>query len=235
MMPLIRLLAVFFISLFDFFSYKFINKIKIDLDYLTNFSSGILIAFIVLQFLPEFFKITQLYFFAYLFFAFGFLSLFCLECFFKELHKPKNFFIALDLSIFCFKNFVSGLLIFFLLNSTELIFILLFMLPLLFESIYSSFALKLLSFKVHENIFLELFFSSFIFLGFFFGSFISFSETLFNSVFSFVIGSFVFVVFAKFFPKSKKRNPKYFIMGFLFVLIFSFLIFYLKNYFEVIK
>ncbi len=217
-MPTLILFFAAILCLVSFFSYAFQKNVEKFHQKIISFSAGIFITYIFLNLFPELIKTTQeIGSNAFTLMLAGFLLFHLLEKYLYQHIKNKDALMKdlaeLHLLGFFFDHFVVGMVLFFALNTENIIIGSVVFLPLFFHTISSSLALQHIFEKFNKNILVNIFLSASPMLGVLFIYFLNPLAQVYHSIFSFSIGTLFYVVFRDTIPSASEENAKYFIAG----------------------
>lgn len=215
-MTALSIVFAIFLSFVNFFAEMFSQKIEKHHTRLLSASSGILAAYIFLAFLPEALKAeSMLGENVFVFMLLGFILFHVLEKFVYQHVKNKNK-LMVDLSElhalgFVLDHFVVGMILFFAVNSEDILTGAIIILPLFLHVISSSIALTHIHKFFEKNLLVMLALSISPLLGTIFALFIR--DTFFyNTFFAMTIGTLLYVTIRDMNPQDG-GEIRYFIFG----------------------
>ncbi|MEK6942381.1 MAG: hypothetical protein AABW85_05995 [archaeon] len=206
------------LSVAHLFSGKVQKQIEKFHTKIISLSAGIFTAYIFLSMLPEFFKGTQLLgATAFQLLLAGFIVFHALEKYLYQHIKNKNELMTdlaeLHIIGFFFDHFVTGIILFFALTTENIFIGSLIFLPLFLHTISSSMSLQHIYERFNKNMAMNALLSFSPLIGTIFAQTLNPTPALHYSIFSFIIGTLLYVVIRDTMPAGKKGNIELFIFG----------------------
>jgi len=202
---------------FSLFTERLTKGKKLNFQWLSNFSLGLSITVVFLQFLPDVFNGTELgYETIFTFIFLGFTSFLILETAVRKKaakNKKTKKTIAIESSCIYTESFVEGMLIYLFIGSKPITEGIVLISPLILSGIASTLVLTEVYKNYKKNKWTDIYFESFILLGILFAFMISSQTQTAYAAYAFIQGAFLYLTIHDIAPTKNKIQLKPFLTG----------------------